>query len=406
MKSSKYISILCVGSLLSLASCTDGFESDNKINGSFDDTVKEYDFQKYTTNFETIQKGIYFNYDWGEGTTWPWQTFQNLNHDMFSGYFHDFASKFSDKNTVYALEAGWTASAWNYTYNYIFPVAHKSTLITQDEAKYKHFYGATLILKVEAMHRITDTYGPIVYSKFGKNETNSVDTQEEAYKAFFDDLDKAVDALDTYLKEGSNVVYAVRNKREGETFMKKFTAKIYYRMLNSLSDYTFPVDTGDFRLIDRKVLDAFKQFPEKHKYLRGLFSWMGFKQTPFYYTRNERAAGRTKYSIRKMFSLASAGIFGFSKKPLKLAISLGTLSIFIALAFAIWIFIMYLSGKESIVPGWSSTIITIVFLGGVQLFTIGILGEYIGNIFDETKNRPEYIIDKKINFDPHNNQTI
>ena len=97
MKSSKYISILCVGSLLSLASCTDGFESDNKINGSFDDTVKEYDFQKYTTNFETIQKGIYFNYDWGEGTTWPWQTFQNLNHDMFSGYFHDFASnlKFS-----------------------------------------------------------------------------------------------------------------------------------------------------------------------------------------------------------------------------------------------------------------------------------------------------------------------
>ena len=90
--------------------------------------------------------------------------------------------------------------------------------------------------------------------------------------------------IDTYLKEGSNVVYAVRNKREGETFMKKFTAKIYYRMLNSLSDYTFPVDTGDFRLIDRKVLDAFKQFPEKHKYLRGLFSWMGFKQTPFYYT--------------------------------------------------------------------------------------------------------------------------
>ena len=167
-----------------------------------DDTVKEYDFQKYTTNFETIQKGIYFNYDWGEGTTWPWQTFQNLNHDMFSGYFHDFASKFSDKNTVYALEAGWTASAWNYTYNYIFPVAHKSTLITQDEAKYKHFYGATLILKVEAMHRITDTYGPIVYSKFGKNEANSVDTQEEAYKAFFNDLDKAVEALDAYLKEG------------------------------------------------------------------------------------------------------------------------------------------------------------------------------------------------------------
>ncbi len=205
--------------------------------------------------------------------------------------------------------------------------------------------------------------------------------------------------IETYRQKECNVVYAVRNKREGETFMKKFTAKLYYRMLNALSDYTFPVDTGDFRLIDRKVLDTFKRFPEKRKYLRGLFSWMGFKQEPFYYDRDERAAGKTKYSIRKMFSLASAGIFGFSKKPLKFAISMGTFAIIIALLFAIWIFIMFLSGKESIVPGWSSTIITIVFLGGVQLFTIGILGEYIGNIFDETKNRPEYIIDKQINFD-------
>ncbi len=205
--------------------------------------------------------------------------------------------------------------------------------------------------------------------------------------------------IETYQREKCNVVYAVRNKREGETFMKKFTAKMYYRMLNMLSDYTFPVDTGDFRLIDRKVLNAFKQFPEKRKYLRGLFSWMGFKQVPFYYDRDERAAGKTKYSIRKMFALASAGIFGFSKKPLKLAISMGAFAIIIALLFAVWVFAMHLSGNESIVPGWSSIIITIVFLGGVQLFTIGILGEYIGNIFDETKNRPEYIIDKQVNFD-------
>ncbi len=205
--------------------------------------------------------------------------------------------------------------------------------------------------------------------------------------------------IETYQREECNVIYGVRNKREGETFMKKFTAKLYYRMLNLLSDYTFPVDTNDFRLIDRKVLEAFKRFPEKRKYLRGLFSWMGFKQVPFYYDRNERAAGKTKYSIRKMFSLASAGILGFSNKPLKLAISMGAIAIIIALLFAMWIFAMFLSGKESTVPGWSSTIITIVFLGGVQLFTIGILGEYIGNIFDETKNRPEYIINKQINFD-------
>ena len=212
--------------------------------------------------------------------------------------------------------------------------------------------------------------------------------------------------IDTYLKEGSNVVYAVRNKREGETFMKNSPP----RFIIACSTLYLTTHFLSIQAISGSSIARFwmhsNSFPKSIKYLRGLFSWMGFKQTPFYYTRNERAAGRTKYSIRKMFSLASAGIFGFSKKPLKLAISLGTLSIFIALAFAIWIFIMYLSGKESIVPGWSSTIITIVFLGGVQLFTIGILGEYIGNIFDETKNRPEYIIDKKINFDPHNNQTI
>lgn len=206
------------------------------------------------------------------------------------------------------------------------------------------------------------------------------------------------DMITTHLKEGSNVVYAVRRKRDGESFMKLFTAKMFYRTINYLSEYPFPVDTGDFRLIDRKVLETFKQFPEKHKYLRGLFSWMGFKQTPFYYDRHERAAGSTKYSFRKMIKLASVGIFGFSKKPLKMAISLGTLSILISIGLAIWIFALHI-WSDTTVPGWSSTVICILFLGGVQLFTIGILGEYIGNIFDETKNRPEYIIDKKINFD-------
>lgn len=201
----------------------------------------------------------------------------------------------------------------------------------------------------------------------------------------------------TMLTEKSNVVYGVRKQREGETFMKLFTAKLYYRLLNALSEYPFPVDTGDFRLIDRKVLETFKKFPEKHKYLRGLFSWMGFKQTPFYYDRNERFAGKTKYSFRKMISLAATGIFGFSKRPLKLAISLGTASIAVALLLAVWIFVVYLTGH--VIHGWTSTIIIILFLGGVQLFTVGILGEYIGNIFDETKNRPEYIIDKEVNFD-------
>ena len=205
--------------------------------------------------------------------------------------------------------------------------------------------------------------------------------------------------VEVYKKEKCNVVYAVRNKRKGESFFKLITAKLYYRTLNYLSDYSFPVDTGDFRLVDRKVLETFRQFPEKHKYLRGLFSWMGFKQIPFYYTRDERAAGETKYSFQKMIKLASVGIFGFSKKPLKLAISLGTISILVALVMVIWIIYLQIFAQDNVVQGWSSTIITILFLGGIQLFTIGILGEYIGNIFDETKNRPEYIIQEKINFE-------
>lgn len=205
--------------------------------------------------------------------------------------------------------------------------------------------------------------------------------------------------IETYRKEQCNVVYAVRAKRKGESLFKQATAKLFYRGLNLLSDYSFPVDTGDFRLIDKHVLDAFRQFPEKHKYLRGLFSWMGFKQVPFYYDRDERKAGQTKYTLTKMIRLASIGLFGFSKKPLRLAISLGCIAILVALALVLWILYLSIFVSENVVPGWSSTIIIILFLGGVQLFTIGILGEYIGNIFDETKNRPEYIIYKKINFE-------
>ena len=125
---------------------------------------------------------------------------------------------------------------------------------------------------------------------------------------------------------------------------------------------------------------------------------MGYKQVPLKYKRDERFAGETKYSLTKMIKLASAGIFGFSKKPLKLAISMGSLCILIALVIIIWIITLNIFFPERIVPGWSSIIFVVLFLGGIQLFTIGILGEYIGNIFDETKNRPEYIIQKKINF--------
>lgn len=199
------------------------------------------------------------------------------------------------------------------------------------------------------------------------------------------------------IQEKANVVYGVRNKREGESAFKLITAKLFYRILNQLSDHSFPVDTGDFRLIDRQVLEVFKGLREQHKYLRGLFSWIGFKQVPIYYNRDERWAGSTKYSFKKMVAFAMTGLFGFSKKPLKLAIALGSISIIIALLLTIWILYLNIFAPSDVVSGWSSTTIVVLFLGGIQLFSIGILGEYIGNIFDEAKGRPEYIIEKKLN---------
>lgn len=205
MKRYNYIiAALLFGGIIGFTGCTDNFESDNEVKGAFNDEAKELDYQKYSTPLITVQSGVYFQYNWGEGINWPWQLAQALQHDMFSGYFHDVLSQFNDKNSVYNLSAGWTSAAWNYTYNYIFPVAHKSELNSKDVELALHYYGITKILKVELMHRISDTYGPIVYSKFGKGEENSVDTQKEAYMAFFADLDEGIETLDSYLKAGKD----------------------------------------------------------------------------------------------------------------------------------------------------------------------------------------------------------
>lgn len=205
-----------------------------------------------------------------------------------------------------------------------------------------------------------------------------------------------IEMLSVYQKEQCNVVYGVRKKRKGENFFKVLTAKLYYRILNYLSDSSFPVDTGDFRLVDRKVIDAFKMLPEKNKYIRGLISWMGFKQLPVYFDRESRFAGESKYPVRNLFQLASTGLLYFSKKPLKLATSIGFISICIGIVMAIWALSYVIFGYGYIVAGWTSTIIIIIFFGGVQLLTIGVLGQYIGSLFDEVKSRPEYIISERI----------
>ena len=206
------------------------------------------------------------------------------------------------------------------------------------------------------------------------------------------------DMVKVHFEQNANVVYGQRESRKGETFFKTFTSKAFYRIINSLSDTALPVDTGDFRLIDRHVIDAFKNLPEKNKYIRGLISWVGFKQVPIMYKREERFAGETKYPLSKMLKFASTSMLYFSKKPLKIALALGLLSLLVGLLLGVYVISGLYFRPETVVTGWPSIIISIIFFGGVQLITIGVLGEYLGNVFDEIKNRPEYIIHEKINF--------
>jgi polyisoprenyl-phosphate glycosyltransferase len=204
--------------------------------------------------------------------------------------------------------------------------------------------------------------------------------------------------LALYKNEKCNVVYGVRAVRKGEGIFKKFTAKLFYKIINRLSDVSLPKDTGDFRLIDRTVIDEFKQLKEKNKYIRGLISWIGFRQCPFYYERAPRLVGKTKYPFAKMLTFATTGLLYFTKKPLSIAIAVGFLSVMAGLGLAVYVIVIKLGEPQNAVPGWASTVITIIFFGGIQLLSIGVLGKYIASVFDEVKNRPEYIIEDKINF--------
>jgi polyisoprenyl-phosphate glycosyltransferase len=200
--------------------------------------------------------------------------------------------------------------------------------------------------------------------------------------------------LEKQREEQANVVYCVREKRRGASLFKKSAYKLFYRMLNRLSEVDFPLDTGDFRLMDRRIIEEFKRFREKGKYIRGIISWVGFKQVPLFYHRDARFAGQTKYPFRKLVHLAGTAMLYFSKKPLKVATGLGFIAVLIGVLFAIWTFFGKIFGFTNAEIGWSSIVMLIVFFGGVQLLTVGVLGQYIGIIFDEVKDRPEYIIEK------------
>lgn len=191
-------------------------------------------------------------------------------------------------------------------------------------------------------------------------------------------------------RSGYKVVYGIRQTRDGETPFKLWTAKGFYRVINSLSDVEIPLDTGDFRLIDRIVVDVFLQMPERHRLLRGMWSWIGFPQVGLPYQRSARFAGETKYPLRKMLGLALDGIVSFSVVPLRLVTALGFLSAgaaFLGIVYTLFIRLL----THSWVRGWAMSFIGMLFMAGVQMLCLGILGEYIGRIYTESKQRPLFI---------------
>lgn len=198
---------------------------------------------------------------------------------------------------------------------------------------------------------------------------------------------------------GNEVIYAKRKVRKGESKFKLFTAKAFYKVLNGLSDIEIPKDTGDFRMADRKVIDVINTLPEHNKFLRGLFSWVGFKQIPIEYERKERYAGKTKYPLRKMLKLATDGIISFSTKPLKIIGGIGIFSIVISFIVLVYSILSYIFDWNELMPGWTSIMVSITFFAGVQLLAIWMMSEYISRIYDESKKRPQYVIDKKINIE-------
>ncbi|MDR3540451.1 MAG: glycosyltransferase family 2 protein [Desulfosporosinus sp.] len=192
-------------------------------------------------------------------------------------------------------------------------------------------------------------------------------------------------------KEGYFVVYAKRTKRKGETFFKKYTARLFYRILSISTDLQIPTDTGDFRLLDHRVCEEMKRLPEKNRYVRGLVSWVGFQQTAVEYERDERFAGETKYPLKKMIKLSLDGLTSFSSKPLKMANYAGAFLIFSGLIYLAVLLHLKIS-TTSVNAGWNLVMAMQLLLTGILLTMMGIIGEYIGRIYDETRDRPLYIV--------------
>jgi glycosyltransferase involved in cell wall biosynthesis len=198
-------------------------------------------------------------------------------------------------------------------------------------------------------------------------------------------------------RAGVDVAYGARTEREGETPLKLWTAKTFCRTLNRLSDVDIPLDTGDFRLMDRKVVDALLAMPERDRFVRGMVAWVGFRQEPVHYGRAARFAGRTKYPLKKMLRFASDGILSFSLVPLRLAIYMGFAASGLALAGILYALLLRLF-TDVWVTGWTLLFIAVLFLGGVQLVFLGVIGEYLGRVYGEVKQRPLYLVKERHGF--------
>jgi dolichol-phosphate mannosyltransferase len=192
-------------------------------------------------------------------------------------------------------------------------------------------------------------------------------------------------------REGYEVVYAVRAGREGETWFKRTTAALFYRLIYRITDVKIPMDTGDFRLLDRKVVEVLKKMRERHRFPRGMAAWVGFRQIGVEYQRAVRFSGETKYPFRRMFRLAVNAITGFSYFPLQLATYFGFISAGLSIVAIPVVMVMRLTGSQAFI-GQATTLIAVLFLGGVQLISLGVLGEYIGRLYDEAKGRPLYVV--------------
>lgn len=207
-----------------------------------------------------------------------------------------------------------------------------------------------------------------------------------------------IEMLKTW-KKNFNVVYCVREAREGENFFKLFSAKLFYRLLNKLSSTNIPLDTGDFRLIDKQVADIIRSMPEESRYIRGMISWVGFNQCDLKYKRDQRYAGKTKYNLTKMIGLALDGITSFSEKPLTIVIYTGIFAVIFSIIFIFYLILNKLILPDTVIQGWTSVTIMIVFFGGIQLISTGLIGLYVGRIFRQIKGRPLYLVSERHGFE-------